>query len=491
MQELNESLLEADADAKAPPRIRLGDIGYPGLKALQKQIKEESNSKLRMPSLIKEVDEMKKDSSVAAALQFYRMMLGRVDWSVKAPIGATDIQKERAKFIETCMHDMKESWFSFITSLLSCVDYGFSVHEKVYKRRTKLTSKYDDGLVGWKSFPARSQSTISGWVFSEDGRDLLGLEQSLDNMSQSGRYSQLLTNGSKLVIPKEKFMLFRTSPQNDNPEGTAALKSAWISWRYKKAIEEQEMIGISRDLGGLLNIGIPARYMSADASEAEKAVYANYQRVVRNVANGEQSGIITPSDHDPEAKQKMFTVELLTSQGGKSYNTDSIVQRYNSQMLISLFADLLQLGNNGQGSFALSGSKKELVEYAIEFRLREIQDVLNKDLIPQTFALNGWSDTELPKFVYGEVQQVDLESLSKFIQRVAAVGVLEADRQVLNIIRTAIGADALPDDQEPLEEYMNKSTSRAGDGMAKGSGNGTSDQVAGEDNSVSNSENAA
>lgn len=483
-EDLQQSQLKPDADANAPPRVRMTELGYLGLKTIQRQVIEEANIKLRMPFLIREIDEMKKDSSIASALQFYKMMLGRVKWTVKPPLNATPQQVERAKFIKSCMDDMDHSWFSFIMSLLSCVDYGFSINEKVYKYRRKGNSKYDDGLVGWKCFPSRAQSSLYGWLFSDDGRQLLGMRQSLKNLIQSQQFTNLISaNGAWIDIPRNKFLLFRTSPLNDNPEGTAALKSAWVAWRYKKAIEEQEMVGIGRDLGGLLNIGIPARYMSPDASDAEKAIYENYKKVVRNVAVGEQSGIIVPSDVDSDTKSKLFSVDLLTSNGSRGYDTNAIIQRYTNQMLIALFADLLQLGNNSTGSFALAGSKQDVIQYALEYRLKEIRDVLNYDLIPQTYALNQWSDTDYCTFEFEDLAAPDLETLSKFLQRTAATGSIEIDRELLNYSRSLIGLDPKPDD-EPINPPT--PTSRSGDGMASATGglNGTGNSVGGDNSSM-------
>lgn len=486
---LDTTLLAPDPDAPLPPRIAMGEQGYPGLRVALGHIIEESNRKLRMPYLIKEINEMKKDSAVAAALSFYKTMLGRVKWDVKAPVGASPQDIERANFIRSCMNDMEHSWFDFISSVLSVIDYGWCVNEKVFKRRTKKTSKYNDGMIGWKSLPVRAQSSWYEWKFTPDGRYLTDFVQDLNALNQSGRYTNLGQGTSTITIPRHKFMLFRTSPENGNIEGTPALKSAWVAWRYKKEIETQEMLGIGRDLGGLLTIGIPAAYMSPDASTAHKAVYEDYKKAVRNVAVGEQSGIIIPSDVDETTKAKLFSVDLLTSQGGKSYNTSDIIQRYTSNILVCLFADLLQLGNSNTGSFALAGSKQSIVTYALDYRLREIKNVLDNDLIRNTFEMNQWDTSVLPEFVYESLDEVSLEELGKFTQRVASTGMIETDREVLNIIRKAMGATMYPETDEPHKEYMKESTSRASDGLSKGSGNGTSGEPASSDNSISNTEN--
>ena len=55
--------------------------------------------------------------------------------------------------------------------------------KKVFRRRLRANgSKFNDGMVGLRKLPVRSQSTISNWLFSDDGRDLIGVEQSLTNV---------------------------------------------------------------------------------------------------------------------------------------------------------------------------------------------------------------------------------------------------------------------------------------------------------------------
>ena len=133
-----------------------------------------------------------------------------------------------------------------------------------------------------------------------------------------------------------------------------------------------------------------------------------------------------------------------------------------------------------------------MLAMGIEARLKEIQDVLNNDLIPWIYKMNGWRDEKLPKFVYGDLDEIDLEAYSKAIQRIKAVGLIAPTAKNVNHIAEILG---LPDevdeemDQEELNVLLGKPTSRSGDGLSTGTGNGTSTQVAEDDNSSMNSEN--
>lgn len=484
--------LELKAGDAAAPRMALGEVGTTGLKISNKTILEESKKELRWPYVIKTYKNMEKDATVSSAINLFKMMIARIDWRVEAPKDATAEQEKKAKFIEQCKDDMEHSWSDFMQDVSSSYTYGFSVQEKVYRKRQRSNgSRYDDNLIGWKKLPIRSQDTISGWIFSEDGRELEALEQDLSMISSYGRYSNLVAkNGSKIEIPRKKFMLFRVNPERDNPEGNSLLKSCYTAWKYRTAIEEQEAIGIVRNMVGTPIVKIPPIYMSPDASPEQKAIYEYYKDMVRNLEHNEQSGIVMPLAYDPESRQPLFDFELLSVSSGRQYDTSAIIQRYDYKILTALFADFLKLGQDQVGSFALAGSKTSIMAMAIEARLREIADVLNNDLIPQTFKLNGWNDSEYPKFVYSDLDEEDIDEFGKLVQRVFSVNAIEFDREIANIIRErGFGASPLEKDKPIDEKMLPNNRSRSGDGMAKGGGNGTSDSAADSDTSVSNVDN--
>src|SRR5690606_31461676 len=98
-----------------------------------------------------------------------------------------------------------------------------------------------------------------------------------------------------------------------------------------------------------------------------------------------------------------FDFQLLSVSSGKQYDTNTIITRWDNKILTALFADFLKLGQDQVGSFALAGAKTNLMAMGIEARLKEIADVINNDLVPQTFALNGWSTEELPFITFSDL----------------------------------------------------------------------------------------
>lgn len=487
MNENSSAALQPDTSL---PRLKMSEIGQVGLRTAGKQVVEELDKKFRFPELLITVEDMKKNPTLAAGLHLYRMMLGRVGWRVEVPVGASDVTKERAKFLTTCMSDMTHSWEDFINEVVSYLEYGFSVHEIVWKRRKASNSKYTDNLVGWAKLPIRSQSTISGWIWSEDGRQLLGVEQDPRLFADKNRFANI---SGKYFIPTQYMLHFTSDQSRQNPFGTSVLKSCYRPYRLITLTEESESVGIARDLQGVPVVGLPPRYMAPNASDEEKAVYDYFCKMVQNIQSNRQAGVVMPLAYDPESRQPLFKLELLSNNGGKNYDTDVIIRRYQNDMLTCLHADVLRLGQDQTGSFALSSSKTNVLSMALEYRLKEIKKVLDKQLIERTYEANGWDATELPFFQYEDFDNVDMEEFSKFVQRTAAVGALELDREALNLIRRAIGAKPLAEDVEPRTEYLSPAQSKSGQSLNTPTGgmNGTANSVAGQDNSANNLDNTA
>jgi len=176
---------------------------------------------------------------------------------------------------------------------------------------------------------------------------------------------------------------------------------------------------------------------------------------------------------------------------GKQYSTDDIIRRKQNEILTVFLADVLKLGQDSGGSYALGDSKNNILSIALEGYLKAISDVINRDLIPQTLALNGWrfSAEQMPKMQFGEIEQRDLDVLSKYLQRTAATGLISPDTKLEQSLRDI--AD-LPDaDYDKPMPNQADPQSRSGDGMSQGMPNGTGDSNGDSgDDSVSNNENA-
>lgn len=338
--------------------------------------------------------------------------------SVIDPMEAAKVDGEEiAVFIETCFDDMVMSWPDTLSTILSMLPYGFHVAEVVYKKRSgvnrdvRKSSKYDDGKIGWRKFAPRAQETRHRWDIDPDDSSIRGMWQ-LDPYSGKGL----------VFIPWEKMLLFRTTSERLSPEGRSLLRNSYRPWFFKRRIEEIEAIGVERDLAGLPVAYVPYQMMSPSASVEEQAALDAIKRIVRNIRRDEQEGVVFPMAIDPETKQKMYDLTLLSTGGSRQFDTDKIVARYDQRISMTVLADFILLGHEQVGSFALGKTKADMFTSALEAWLDAIADVINTYAIPRLLRVNGMDPAMAPKLVHGRLNQVDLAGLGGYIAQLAQAG---------------------------------------------------------------------
>ncbi len=477
------------------PRGSSKELGVSGLRMSDGQILAEVQRVFRYPHFISVVREMRNNPTVGAAMNVWRMAMARVEWDVEAPPGASKKAQARAEAVRSMMSDMDHSWSQFIEEVIEYLEYGFKPFEIVGRRRLRRTgSKHNDGLRGIRKLAPRNPETIAAWRFDDSGSELKYIEQSLSNTEKQHLLEDRVDKTSgNIHLDVKKLLLFTASSRNGNPEGESIFKNIYLAHKQMTLLQEQELLGIAGDRG-LLNIGLPPRYLAEDASDSEKAVVTYFQQYIDKFHRGELKGLVTPRFYDPESKQPIFTYELIESKGVVRYDTESVIKRLQQDILQALCVDILKQGADGGGSFSLAESKTRILTLALLHRLGEIRSVLNQQLMRWIYEQNGWEMDEMAEFVHGEVETIDLDTFSKGVQRLWSVGAIEMDREAANRVRFVLGLSKKPADEpidtEALPANMSQQKTRAGDGMASPTGNGTSqDPFGGGDTSTSNKEN--
>jgi hypothetical protein len=103
-------------------------------------------------------------------------------------------------------------------------------------------------------------------------------------------------------------------------------------------------------------------------------------------------------------------------------DTDKIIQRYDQRIAMSMMADFMLLGSNGQGSWAMHSDKTKLFAMAIGAFLDIIAENFNRFAIPRLFALNDLVISDFPKIVHGDVESTDLGELGTYIGALSSAG---------------------------------------------------------------------
>ena len=426
----------------------LAEAGQTGLNVTRRgQVIEEWLPQLSGSKAVQVYREMSdNDASISAAVYLLEMLVRQVDWSI-SPTDSTASAESAAEFVESCMHDMSHTWSDFISEVMTMCVYGWSYFEINYKYRRGMNankyfhSKFDDGKVGWRSIPIRAQDSLDFWELSEDG-DILGM------------YQRPAPSFQQKYIPIEKALLFRTRSHKNNPEGRSLLRGAYKSYYYLKRIQSIEAIGVERDLAGLPVMQVPPEIMHPNASSAQKAIRSNMENMVQKIKRDAYEGVVLPSEHTIDGSPTGYKLSLLASGGRRPIDVDAIIKRYESRIMMSFLAEMLLLGQDNVGSWALADSKTNILAMSIAALLDSITAVINREAIVKLCMFNGIDEKDWPVLKRGDMETADLAQLGSFIAATTGAGALVPDEGLEDHLRQMAGLPAKDSDAPSVLELV-------------------------------------
>lgn len=415
--------------ARTPANFK--QLGVTGLRRYGPYVYEEFLPELRWPQAGRVYQEMADNDAVIGAVMYLAEMLIRgCTWEVKA-CGSSDVDMEAAKFLRECMTDMDMSWDNTICEILSMMVYGFSFHEIVYKVRrgptetnSKYRSKYSDGRIGWRRLPCRAQTSLAEWEFDDDG-DVRAFIQRCE------------PNFDTVRIPMSKGLLFRTRISKDNPEGKSLLRNAYRSWFFKKHFEEIEGIGIERDLAGFPVLTAPENLdLWNDEDPKMVKMRGDAEALVASVRRDSEEGMLLP--HGWELK-------LLSSSSSRQIDIGGTIERYDNRIAITMLSDIILIGNNRTGSFALADTKQSLLAAALQAQVGNIADVFNAFAVPKLFAMNNFPGlVDYPKIVPSGIQTPTVSEVALMLR---AMGLdISKDKELLSYLWHILGFPSMTDE---------------------------------------------
>ncbi|AFH20886.1 portal protein [Cronobacter phage CR9] len=483
-------------------RMRMSEQGTFALAKVQVDSERMKAEEIRWPNLIGTVESMKQDATVATGLDMLYTFVEKAFKDFKVIPGESEESKKAAKFVEYCLKNMDgQTLRQFARDAATFNEYGLSVVEKVY---TQITVGEYIGKYKIKNLAFRPQASLSRTnpiVYNEDGSAIVGVKQSLSAF-QNYTASEIGVGGtstrmSDVIIPINRVMLMNTGGSSSQALGVSPLVGCYRAWREKILIENLEVVGATKDMGGVIELKIPSQILNKaamDPSSPEAEMVRGLMEDAANAHSGEQSFFMLPSDTKDNAPQYSMTLKGIDGMG-KQYSTAQLISDRKKSILDRLGAGFINVGNDKGGSYNLSESKQTIHTQFVQRVNEIILEALNENLLPQLLALNDirLPETEMPYVKAGEIVDVDMEGFSKAIQRIGAVGYLPKTPKVINRVLEVLGIDEKIEEdisQEELMKLLGEDTSRAGDGMTKGSsGNGTGKISAARDNSAANLDN--
>jgi len=392
--------------------------GSSGIRRLGGVIYEEFLRSLQGPQGRAIYKEMAANCSAARrGLRAILLQILSADWSAQDAVGPD--AEEATAFLESNMDDMSFTWSRTLgEAARGGLTYGWSYFPIQYKeclgpgqKDGSKRSKYNDGLVRWRKWQPIAQDTLDRWEFDEDG-GVQGLWQRDQWAGSAGEY-----------IPISRSLLFTNEGALGNPEGESLLRSAYEPYYRWKRMRFYESVGAERDLAGVPMIQITDQSLPIwDSTNPDMAALLSYLKdIVTTVRVDEQSGLIIPYGAE---------LSLLSSGGAKQFDVDKSIRRLTWEILGTMLAQFLELGQTETGSYSKSKSDQDFFLSSIETILvGMIADTINRYEVPRLFGLNGdrFKLEALPQLVPGDIRTPDLTEIAEPLGKLVTAGLITPD----------------------------------------------------------------
>lgn len=409
------------------------ELGVPGLRIYSGFLEEEFLPELRGTFAARVYQEMRdNDPTVGAMLYVMEHLIQNATLTVKTD-GDSNVDLAARELVETSIDDMVDPWQHVLSEVLTFMPFGYSYMEVTMKHRRgenrnpNKDSKYDDGFIGWSSWKLRGQDTTYRWHMSNT-MDVVAMEQLPP------------PHFINTLVPRDKALHFRTKPYKSNPEGISLLRNAYRPWFFMKRIEEIEAIAVERELNGMPVLQPPEGYNLWNKNDPQAApLLARAEDIVRNIRQDRHQGVVLPFG---------WVLTLLSSTGQRSLDTSIIINRYAQRIATVVLADMLLIGQERVGSFALVAAKVSLFSKALRSIARIIEGEINRKAIPKLIRMNGMTVDNMPYISFGPIDTPDLKSLSEYVNKLVGNNVLTPDQDLERHMREiASMPQALPADE--------------------------------------------
>lgn len=209
---------------------------------------------------------------------------------------------------------------------------------------------------------------------------------------------------------------------NHNVYGHSMLRSAYIHYRNKIQVMGSEMYQVKANLEGIPVISLDTEHPDW------KTVFTNIVSQLKAIKENRGSGVMLPSnvfkDNDGKPSSvKANDIRLMSVEGSKFIDPDSIIKRENNMLATALMGEFLVMVGQEHGSYSLAKETTSMFKLAVEGMAQHLCDTFQHQVIKPLWVLNGYELDDLPRLTYDSVD-ISIEAMSKFVDTLAGAGVV-------------------------------------------------------------------
>ncbi len=257
--------------------------------------------------------------------------------------------------------------------------------------------------------------------------------------------------GKRAFIPISKALHFVTEDTRGNPEGRSLWRNAVTDYHNLKRTTQIELVGIERDMTGLLTMEVPLEVLQATTGPLV-ALRNEFAKMLSSLKRDEREFAMVPAELDREGKPTGFVLKLLTT-GGRRQIDISATKRFSKiAILQTVLAQFLELGMERVGALSVASSFTSTFGIALGAILNDvIAGPINEVLISRLMKLNKVPVDLHPTLVPEDIEKPSLDIIGKYLTALFGAG-FDLTGAALQRKVFEIGGFPIPDDDEPTRE---------------------------------------
>lgn len=346
-------------------------------------------------------DKMRRsDSTVKQSLRIAKAPVVQGRWWVDSANPGNAEADLQAEFISNALFKWQTiGWTQFILEVLTMLDFGYSLFEKVY---TLFDWKGEERVI-WRKFAPRSVMDVEEWHY-----DSTGGPDHVEMTSFEGE------NGVR--IPIKKLLVFSFDREAGNLEGMSILRSAYKHWYYKENLYKIDAIQKERHGIGVPVIHLPPNFTPTDKTLADE--------LGRNLRTNESAHITLPPNWIIEfAELKVQNVDIMKS-----------IVHHDDKIVDNVLASFLREQRTQGAEVSL-----DIFMKSSRFIADLVREVINKYAIPELINWNWMGVTEYPELKVRRIGEVvDLRTLSFMARNLVGAKIVQPDDRLEDYLRDEI-----------------------------------------------------
>lgn len=389
------------------PKPQVREIGAPGGVFSNRGWLQSDDFNLDWKDLkrrVKKIEEMRRtDGQVIAMLLACKLPMLASKWIIRPPEKPTAEEEMHAKFVEENLYGMTNPWVETLSQVLTYLDFGFSVFEKVFKVG-------DDGRFHWKKWAVRHQSSIERWNTNPDG----GLRSVVQNVWKDGRFQ-------RIPLGINRLMIFTNAKEGGNWEGQSVLRPAYKHFFFKDRLYRID--GIAHERHG---VGVPVVKMPPGHQDAEWDVA---EQILKDLRSHEKGYVVLPFG---------FELEILEIKGQHRNPMDSI-KHHDEKISSAVLANFLNLGFSVSGSRNIGDAQASFFLNSLNTYTSYIAGIVNRHAVRELIEVNFGQQERYPELAAVPIGGLDTEKLSRSMMMLTQVGLVDQDERVVEHMHTLLG----------------------------------------------------